>query len=194
MREKMNDLYDDLDILVAMATEMADYLVTDVLYWNMVKGGMPKLTLGGYLLREHRLLALRFLLNDEEQGRLDTAVSLFNKAVTEKIIRVETHVHEELGVRVRQWGRYIDELRRDGGGVAVNYKTAVENRAMIAVLVERLETPPYQLDQEKISNLTMLDQGLKPFWKSGDFVWPKEWQPAYSPKEYWWLYGVSSQT
>ena len=189
MSEKLDDLKRDLDILEAMADEMNDYLISDVLYWNMVKGDMPKLTLGGYLVRAYRLSKLPSLLNEEEKGRLETAVAKFNEAVTEKIIRVETHAHEELGVRARQWGTYIDDLRRDGVRVAVNYKSAVENRAMIEALVDCLETAPYQFNREAMGNLGMMDHGLKTFWKSDGFIWPIDWQPAYPQGKFWWLYG-----
>ncbi len=189
MDTETSTLSQDLDIVEAMAAEMADYLVSDVLYWNMVKGDMPKLTLGGYLLREHRLTQLTSLLNDEEQERLTAVLNTYQEAITEKIVRFETHAHEELGVRARQWGNYIDDLRRDGVRVAVNYANAVENRAMIEALIDRLETPPYQLNREAMGNLAMMDQGLKPHWHTGEFVWAAEWQPAYPKDKYWWLYG-----
>ncbi len=189
MDTKVSTLSQDLDVLEAMTAEMADYLDSNVLYWNMVKGNMPKLTLGGYLMREHRLTHLTSLLSEEEQERLTAALQEYKEAVTERIVRFETHAHEELGVRSRQWGSYIEDLHRDGVRVGVNYKTAVENRAMIEALVDRLETPPYQLNRAAYGNLAMMDQGLKPYWKKDGFVWPEEWQPAYPQAKYWWLYG-----
>lgn len=189
MDTKVSTLGQDLDVLEAMTAEMADYLDSNVLYWNMVKGNMPKLTLGGYLMREHRLTHLTSLLSEEEQERLTAALQEYKEAVTERIVRFETHAHEELGVRSRQWGSYIEDLHRDGVRVGVNYKTAVENRAMIEALVDRLETPPYQLNRAAYGNLAMMDQGLKPYWKKDGFVWPEEWQPAYPQAKYWWLYG-----
>ena len=189
MDAKVSTLSQDLDILEAMAAEMDDYLVSDVLYWNMIKGNMPKLTLGGYLLREYRLTQLTSLLSEEEQELLTSALQVYQEAIAEKVVRFETHAHEELGVRARQWGNYIDDLRRDGVRVAVNYANAVENRAMIQALVDRLETRPYQLNRTAFGNLAMMDQGLKPHWKNDGFIWPDEWQSAYAKDKYWWLYG-----
>lgn len=189
MDTKVSTLSQDLDVLEAMTAEMADYLDSNVLYWNMVKGNMPKLTLGGYLMREHRLTHLTALLNEQEQKRLTAALQAYKEAAAERVVRFETHAHEELGVRSRQWGSYIEDLHRDGVRVGVNYKTAVENRAMLEALVDRLETPPYQLNRAAYGNLAMMDQGLKPYWKKDGFVWPEEWQPAYPQAKYWWLYG-----
>ena len=60
-----NKLTRDLSILVAMAAEMETYLNSDVLFWHMSTSHMPALTLGGYLMRQHRLLALRDLLTGD---------------------------------------------------------------------------------------------------------------------------------
>ena len=57
----------DVHVLSAMAEEMENYLDSDVLFWHMSKRGMPALTLGGYLMRQHRLLALYDQLNKEQQ-------------------------------------------------------------------------------------------------------------------------------
>jgi hypothetical protein len=52
-----------------------------------------------------------------------------------------------------------------------------------------MSEPPYQLDADIPRRLNALDQELKNHLRPGDFVWPEEWQPAYSREEYWWLYG-----
>jgi hypothetical protein len=60
---------------------------------------------------------------------------------------------------------------------------------MIAALIDKLQTSPYQLQSRIISQVNMLDSNLGNQWQSGDFVWPPEWQPAYPKLTYWWLYG-----
>ncbi len=189
MRSGVERLREDLDILEMMAADMDEYLRSDVLYWKMSDAQMPMLTLGGYLMREYRLLALRDLLDNAEQARLDTAVAQYNQAVEGKIVRFEQKAKKELGVRTRQWGRYLDDVRKEPELAGINYETAVTNRVMITAMLDRLAAPPYQLDgglQEAVENL---DKGLRPYWKSGEFVWPAEWKPAYPQEKYWWLYG-----
>jgi hypothetical protein len=185
----MEKLRQDLEIFEAMAAEMDSYLKSDVLFWPMEKGSMPRLTLGGYLMRQHRLLALKDLLDEEEKARLDAAVTQFNEALVEKIVRLEQRAHQELHARLRQWGEYLKDLARDNISSSAYYATAVEPRAMISALVNKLKLPPYKLDDRIPQQIGVLDNNLRRRWQSGDFVWPEEWQTAYPQATYWWLYG-----
>ncbi len=178
----------DLDILTAMAAEMDSYLDSDVLFWNMSTAGMPALTLGGYHLRQHRLLALRNLLTAEQQVQLDAAVAQYNAALVERIVRFEQKATHELEARSRQWEEYLKELDRGQFG-ASNFDTAVEARAMIDALVDQLQIPPYELDSRYKRRVALQDAQLRRQWVAGDFVWPEEWVPAYPTPDYWWLYG-----
>ncbi|MCP4356871.1 MAG: hypothetical protein GY796_02500 [Chloroflexi bacterium] len=179
----------DLDILETMADEMEDFLKSDVLYWQMTHGNMPKLTLGGYLLRQYRLRHLADLLDAGQRDRLDTAVAQFQAALVEKVVVTEKRAHEELGVRCRQWGTYMNDVKRETALAAVNYETAVENRAAIAALIDFLHNPPYQMGNVKTDSLKMMDSALRIYWVAGSFVWPTEWAAAYPQDKYWWLYG-----
>jgi hypothetical protein len=153
----------------------------------MVPSGLPKLTLGGYLLRQHRLLALVDLLAEAERERLDTAVLTFNITTNEKVVRVEERAHTELEARIRQWGESLYEFK--GEASLSYYRTAVEARLMIAVLVNKLQTAPFQLNSRIMPQVKLLDVNLSGKWQSGDFIWPTEWQAAYPKAEFWWLYG-----
>jgi len=55
MKNSTKRLKKDLDILKAMVEELTNYLSSDVLYWPMFKASYPKMTLGGYLMRQRRL-------------------------------------------------------------------------------------------------------------------------------------------
>ncbi len=185
--EGTEKLQRDLVVLEAMAAEMDHYLKSDLLFWPMSQGGVPRLTLGGYLLRQHRLLGLRDLLTMEQQERLHRAINVYHEALEEKVVRLETKAHEELGARMRQWQTYVAEVKK-GAGVAY-YESAVEPRAMIDALMAQLRVQPYQLQEEAPRRLAALDRELRQVWEPGSFVWPKEWQPAYPRDKYWWLYG-----
>jgi hypothetical protein len=187
MSEGIEKLERDLVVLEAMVAEMPDYLRSDVLFWRMARGGMPMLTLGGYLMRQHRLQALADLLDEEEKERLDTAVLAFNASTQEKIVRLEEKAHTELEARIRQWAEALKDLNSTTS--LSHYRTVVETRVMIAALIDKLQTSPYQLQSRIISQVNMLDSNLGNHWQSGDFVWPPEWQPAYPKLIYWWLHG-----
>lgn len=190
MSEGVEKLRRDVEILAAMAGEMEAYLRSDVLFWRIMDATMPRLTLGGYLMRQHRLLALEHLLEEEGRGVMETAVIQYNQALVEKIVRLEQKIHRELEARLRQWGEYLRDLHKDKR--AANYAAMVETRAMIEALVGQLQLPPYQLDVRVPPQIMLLDNNLRRYLRRGEFVWPVEWQPAYPESVYWWLYGEPS--
>jgi hypothetical protein len=189
MARAADKLHEDLEILEAMTSEMDEYLMSDVLFWPMAKGSMPRLTLGGYLMREHRLQELNDQLSPQEKERLAEVRDRFDQTLQEKVVRFEQRAHQELHARLRQWGEYLRDLKGDAAANAGYYPSAVETRAMLAALVERLQTPPYRLEERAQEHLSTLDQNLRRRWRPGDFVWPTSWQSAYPQARYWWLYG-----
>lgn len=185
--EATEKLQNDLTTLEAMAGEMDEYLHSDVLFWPMAQGDLPRLTLGGYLMRQHRLLELRDLLSMQQHDRLHKAINQYHEALEEKVVRFEEKAHEELGARLRQWQAYLGEAKR-GTGVAY-YESAVEPRVMSQALIAQLRVQPYQLQSELAQKVAMLDRELRQIWEPGDFIWPEEWKPAYPREKFWWLYG-----
>jgi len=185
--EGIEKLKQDLVVLEVMAGLSDEYLRSDVLFYPTSRTDLPKVTLGGYLMRQYRLLQLRDLLDMEEQSRLHDAISQYNSALDEKVVRFETKAHTELEARLRQWQEYLREVKR-GVNIAY-YESAVDTRAMIEALIAQLRVPPYELDEEIPRNLALLDRELSRVWERGEFVWPREWKPAYPQDEYWWLYG-----
>lgn len=182
------NLSTDLAILEVMASEMTDYLKSDVLFWPLSPGNMPRLTLGSYLMRQYRLVALPHLLSDDEQARLSTAMTQFNAALDGRIVRFEQRGHKELDVRFRQWQQVLNDFSHREQTVAL-YAAAVETRAMITALMDKLSFPPFQLNAMLPLRLANLDKVLSGRFQKGDFVWPEAWQLAYPETDYWWLYG-----
>ena len=188
MGEGFEHLKQDLIALEAMATEMEDYLKSEVLFWPLQHGGLPRLTLGGYLLRQHRLLALRNLLNMDEQSRLHIAINTFNQCVREKVVRFEQRAHQELHARLRQWLEYFNDLQQSKGAAAY-FASSVEIRAIIEALIHQLQVAPYRIDPQICQELAQLDSRLANQWQPDKFVWSVEWEEAYPKEAYWWLYG-----
>ncbi|MDJ0755966.1 MAG: hypothetical protein QNJ45_20735 [Ardenticatenaceae bacterium] len=188
MTDALQKLQRDLTIGERMVEEMAGYLQAETLFGRMPPS-LPALTLGGYLMRQHRLLALQEALPPADQTRVDNMINTFDQILSERIVRSENRAHREIGARLRQWEEYIRDLRRDLRGNAGYFATAVEPRVMIAALLEMLSEPPYQLQEEFAERLELLDRGLSGVWQAGPFVWPEEWESAYPANEYWYLYG-----
>lgn len=189
MYEENERLGQDAAVLSAMAEHMPEYLDSDILFWPAPRGGMPALTLGGYLLREHRLLALAGLLTAEQQMEVNEALTRFNQALADRVVRFEKKAHHELEARLRQWEEYLKDMDRGTFDRSSNYATAVEARAIIQALLNRLGMPPYRTEARPEQHLATLDTRLRGRWQPGDFVWPAAWEPAYPREAYWWLYG-----
>lgn len=189
MYEENERLGQDAAVLSAMAEQMPEYLDSDILFWPAPRGGMPALTLGGYLLREHRLLALAGLLTAEQQMEVNEALTRFNQALANRVVRFEKKAHHELEARLRQWEEYLKDMDRGTFDRSSNYATAVETRAIIQALLNRLDMPPYRTEARPEQHLATLDTRLRGRWQPGDFVWPAAWEPAYPREAYWWLYG-----
>lgn len=191
MNNEHQVLEHDLKILEAMAAEMEDYLLrSEVTQWTLAGLDTPKLTIGGYLMRQHRLQALRDRLTSSEQSRLDAAVERFEQALVEKVVRFEHRVHQELHTRLGEWGGCLRNLSHQMEVDPSYYASVVDTRVVITAMIDKLKNPPYRLDKQIINEVTVLDRNLRSRWQPGEFVWLSLWQPAYPPEKYWWLYGT----
>ena len=192
MQEGIEKLKTDLNILEKMAENMNDYLRSEALFGRTGAPHMPQLTLGGYLMREHRLQALKNHLSDAERDRLSSAMVVFQNTMTTWTVRAETKAYKEVDARLRQWEETIREMRRNADENWSYYKTSVEVRVMLNELLDMLQNPPFQYDETYSQRISQLDSGFRSLWSSNDnlFVWQAAWQPAYPKKVFWFLYGA----
>ncbi len=183
----------DVAVLEFMVSKMAGYLAGNNLF-GPTNGKMPKTTLGGFLMRQYRLNALRVMLPTAVAQRLEQVNTQFEDIRSDNIVRTEKKGTEEFAARLRQWEAYIRDVRRDAKTHAAYYGTAVEPRAMLAELHKVFTTPPYHFSDQMTERLNLLDSGLSGVWQAGDFVWPEPWAVAYPTSAYWWLYGQPVKT
>lgn len=189
MEERRQTAKRDLAILEVMVAEMDDYLMSEATHWTMEKGDMPKLTIGGCLMRCHRLPVARDLLSEKAQQRLDKAIQTFSNAMSENVVRFEQRMHQELRARLADWSNYLRHMSSRMMADVDYYATVVDTRVVIQAMVDELHKPAYQFDKRILEEMTTLDSNLQGRWQIGEFVWPAVWQPAYPPETYWWLYG-----
>ena len=189
----MNDtgriIQHDLEILKVMVAEMDGYLMSEATHWTMEKGDMPKLTIGGCLMRCHRLPVVRDQLDEAAQTELDSALQSFTKALSENVVRFEMRLHQELHARLADWSGYLGRMVHRTMAEAGYYASVVDTRVVIEAMIDELQKPVYQFDKRILEEVTTLDNSLKGRWLIGEFVWPDVWQVAYQPERYWWLYG-----
>ena len=80
----------DLRIMEEMVGEMNPYLMSESMWWTMTHGDMPRLTLGGCLMRKHRLSIVQNQLSQEERIRLQDAARQLEQMLAENITASST--------------------------------------------------------------------------------------------------------
>ncbi len=186
----VNKLVQDLDILKAMVEELTNYLDSEVLFWPMFKASYPKMTLGGYFMRQRRLQRLSYLLGESDQAALEAYVNQFSELTFDKKAQLKEKALRELEARVNQWEQNLSDYFESGVIEREFYKTDAEVRTMIADLIFELEIDLTHADRHLLFKIDSLDHELMENWQAGDFIWPEEWIPVYGKEDYWWLYGV----
>lgn len=192
--QEYSTLRHDLDIMIEMANHMQEYLISDATDWTIPRVNMPKLTIGGYLMRQQRLCALRARLAPHDQEQLDTAVATFEDALTNRIVRFEQHSHQELRARLREWVGYLRDLSCHTAAQRNHYIGIVDTRVVIQALMDKLQQRPYQLEPGVQTEVSELDNNLQARWSTGVFVWDAIWQEAYPRTDYWYLWGCPKTT
>ncbi|MCP4427179.1 MAG: hypothetical protein GY803_22050 [Chloroflexi bacterium] len=189
MNEELQTAQRDLEILEVMISELDGYLMSEATRWTMAKGDMPKLTIGGCLMRQRRLQAARDRFDAVDQARLDAALQLFANKLAKNVVRFEKRMHQELRARLADWSAYLRHMSSRMMADVNYYASVADTRVVITVMLDELRKPEYQLDPRIQEEVIALDRNLNGRWQSGDFVWPSVWQPAYSQEKYWQLYG-----
>jgi hypothetical protein len=181
-------LMQDLKQIETMVGEMTSYLSREILFWPP-PADPTTVTLGNYLMRQNRLLALRSTALDAViQERLDLAVARFDRVLYYNTEEFKQKICGELEAYLRQWREYVQQLAREE--VKVNgYDVEVESRVIIEDILQKLYILTFYPKPFISEEIEQLDFILRQYWLPGKFIWPVEWRPAYPPSIYWWLYG-----
>ncbi len=189
MNDEHQIILRDLKILEVMVAEVDDYLISEATHWTMEKGDMPKLTIGGCLMRRHRLPVVRDKMDAAAQARLDATLEAFESKLAGNVVQFEKRMHQELHARLSDWSNYLRHMSSRMMADVDYYASVADVRVVITAMIDELMKPSYQLDQRILDEVAALDKNLKGRWLVGEFVWPLVWQAAYPMKTYWWLYG-----
>jgi hypothetical protein len=194
MSETNEILAQDLTVLEAMVAEIGAYMLSDATHWLMNLEGMPKLTIGGCLMRQERLQLLRSQLAFSDQSRLDTAIDVFNDNLNEQVVRFEKKAHDELHTRLREWTTYLRDATSKIATQKRHYAYVVDTRIVMTALINKLSQAPYRLNPQIAQDVEQMDNRLKGQWQTGQFILDPVWEKAYPPQVYWWLYGQPRQS
>jgi hypothetical protein len=115
------DLDRDVHVLCAMAAHLTPYLYENELY-GYLSGDLPKLTLGGLLLRLYRLNRLSHLLDSDQQARVEEARRSFDTERARWAAHYEIKLGHELGARVTALDSFLQECHEDFQACAAGYR------------------------------------------------------------------------
>jgi hypothetical protein len=179
----------DLMIMEEMAANMGAYLDSDIVDWTIPRANMPRLTIGGYLMRQRRLSLLKERLDDEDRDRLRLAIALFEQTLDERVVRFEKRSHQELHMRIAEWMGFLRDMNRRAKTEVNYYAGVVDTRIVMHELIGIMETFPYELKEGIMQEVDAMDRILRIRLLDHPFIWDPVWEEAYPRDEFWWLYG-----
>ncbi len=178
----------DLRALEAMAANLTPYLYESEIF-GALSNSLPKLTVGGILLRRYRLMQLSESLDHQQQQRLHDALLNFEQQRSEWMVHYEEKLQQEAQARLRNLQAFNQDYQRDWRQVRDNHLTVASNRTIVYHVHVEAET--YNAWEPSLhETLNRVDRGLgEMLEQGGEFVWDAALQPLYPAETFWWLYG-----
>lgn len=181
------DLEQNLGILEAMAANLTPYLYEEELF-GQISNNLPKLTVGGMLMRLYQLKHLVDALDSEQQQRLHDAEVNIDAARSEWALHYEQKVSQELASRLGALVWYLDDCARDPDTCGSGWLNEAEKRTIVAHLRREAEQLDILADDIK-SQIAQVDSRLRRYHRDGDFLWDARLTEVYPRSDFWWLYG-----
>ena len=181
------DIEQDLHIFTEMVKNLTPYLYEEPLFGHM-SNRLPKLTVGGLLLRQYRLKHLADMLSSEQKARFHEAESNLESLRYEWLTHYRNKLVQEFESRVHAIEWFVDDCSKDPSTCDANWPNEAEKRTIIAHLVKEATAQDVFSDEHK-SKLAQLDQNLHRFVRRGDFLWDAALAKIYPADEFWWLHG-----
>lgn len=182
------DLERDVVVLSAMASNLTPYLYEKEMY-GYLAGDLPKLTLGGLLMRLHRLTGLGDLLDAEQQTVVQDASINLEAERSEWSVHYEMKLQQELHARLGALDQFLQDCSEDLRECAVGYPVQAEKRVMIEHLVEEAEERDC-LPEELRVRVRQVDARLRRVLQDGEFIFDERLKPVYPRERFWWLYAI----
>ncbi len=180
------DLNRDVDTAQAMASRLVPFVYETELF-GYTPDDLPKLTIGGLLMRLHRLILLGNLLSDEQRERLATAQQQLDSVKYEWLVAYTKKTTDELIMRINEWDQFLSECKHNQDECSDLYPSIAEKRVMAQILAnEARELNALTPDIEK--RLNGIDSQLQDYFKSGNFIWDQRLQQVYPQNQYGFLY------
>ncbi|MBN1286640.1 MAG: hypothetical protein JXB47_14675 [Anaerolineae bacterium] len=180
------DLGRDATAARLMAEQLDPYLYQDDLYGSL-DPDQPQLTVGGLLLRLHRLHALRSQLTPAQADDLDTAQAALDAARAAWPVHYAEKITREIHARQNSMAWYLDNCDEHAKSIVSAYPVEAEKRTILHHLFAEARTRDIALG-DATKQQAALDARLHRHVAEAGFIWPEAVQPAYPPDPFWWLH------
>jgi len=179
----------ELEYMRARLDILQDYLLSDDLYWTIrarPPGGepsFPQMTISNLLLTNARLSARSLSRNETiEHTNLDEELG---RVKQQWRVAWERKANKEFSSRMKLWGNFIDEYRKDPENQYDRYAYEVGRRVMLELLSPSI-TDAVFAERELLQTL---DAILRAVHRPGEFIWEDVLKKGFSRDTYWYLYG-----
>ncbi len=176
----------DVRTVAAMADALTPYVYENELYGTL-GGSLPRLTIGGLLMRLQRLSALSSTLTPAQQQIVTRAQAQLDKVRQEWQVAYEGKIERELPSRIQSFGQLLKDCADDPRHCADAYPSEIEKRVIVQNLQTEAETRQ-TLTPDVARQLRNMDDQLRKYTQPADFIWDARLQAAYAKDAYWYLY------
>ena len=185
------DLERDVRTAQDMAARLVPYVYESELYGQM-PGDLPRLTVGGLLMRLHRLSALVDSLTPSQRAAIKTAQEQLDNVRKEWPVAYEGKLQQEFKARITAVEQFVNECAESPQRCMDGYPSGIEKRVIAEALRDEA-AERNALSDELQAALPNVDGRLRRYVKKGgNFVWDKRLEAAYPPEKYWYLYVTSA--
>ncbi|MCU0499571.1 MAG: hypothetical protein MUF87_19650 [Anaerolineae bacterium] len=193
MSETNYSIEQDLREAIAMVDSLERYVQQDQLYGTVGSGGifsagnMPKMTIGGLLMRLRRLQALSAQLDHRQRDQFTQSQTRHEQLRKEWRVHYTEKMLYEANSRLDAMRTFFEECSNDPKLCARVYQPEVLRRTIAEEIL--IAAHDLNLDIGEISKKARAtDSRLRRFTAPSDFVWGAGLETVYPADRFWWMY------
>lgn len=187
MIEETFNLTEDLQEAQAMAQSLDEYVRQPELYYN-IGNTLPRMTLGGFLLRLRRLRFLQEQMMDTQKRTLAEVDATHKNALQEWREHYGMKLVEEAKSRIDNINQYIFDCKESPSQCQDYYPQEAHRRTIVEELLTEIKRLDLDSFEEVTEQLKVIDGRLGSFLRDAEFCWDEKLQSLYPESIYWWLY------
>ena len=188
----MYDALHDIAILKSILYDFVPFIQSEIVFWQLSKPGpflnrYPKLTIAGILFCVHKLATVECIIEHKIQEEKNGLLKSLDDHRNQRNVNVKRKALIEILGRLRSWEIYIDECLKDANDWSQYYVEEIYGRVYIQLLLDILDDTKEIADIR--TRINKCDDNLYKMFKKEQFIWEKDLQIAFPPKNQWYLYG-----